>query len=162
MKEYLAVLLGVCFASGLVRAISPEGSGKKYVEIICALCVISAIATPLIKGIEELVSFDGELEFEYSEHTESYDEIYNSYIISGNASAACDALADGIAEYASAPREGISVSLDYTQGENEISVSRARVYIYPRAIATDPQKIREYIKSTLGTECEIIYKNNVE
>ncbi len=157
MKEYLSVLVCVCAASGLVRAVSPEGTGKKYIEMICSLCVIIAISVPLVSGIFGLADMNERLDAEGGQLTENYGEIYNSFLREGEISAAEKSLGEGLAAYVGAQQDTLRVKIEYEQNEGKTLLTGAKVYILPKAISASPEKIKEYIKNALGVECEIIY-----
>ena len=92
MKEYLATLFGVCLLSAIVRAVTPESATKKYIEILCSLCVVAAIVLPIIKQISDYNGVDGLFEaIDYESY--DYEEIYNSYIIDENIKMAQETLA---------------------------------------------------------------------
>ena len=78
MREYLTSLLSVSLLGGLLTMLSPEGDLKKYVRLLCSLCLLCAMVSPLFSTFAE-----GELSLDHlwerMEPSESldYDEIYH-------------------------------------------------------------------------------------
>ncbi len=158
MKSYLLTLFGVCLVSVIVRVISPEGVTKKYIEMICSVCVIAAVAMPVVKAI---IGFDGDnigigLGNEYEE--QNYGEIYNSNLLNENRLAAEEMLKNELVGLLSVSSDSLRVSLRVSQNADGVVIDSATVYIGGGAVAADPQRIKDYIGQRLSVECQIIYE----
>lgn len=158
MKSYLLTLFGVCLVSVIVRIISPEGATKKYIEMICSVCVIAAVAMPVVKAI---TGFDGDnidigLGGEYEE--QDYGEIYNSNLLNENRLAAEELLKNELTGLLSVSSDSLRVSLRVSQSADGAVIDSATVYIGGGAVASDPQRIKDYIGERLSVECQIIYE----
>ncbi len=157
MKEYISLLFGVCALSGMIGAIAPQGQTKKYLEIICSLCVICALAVPLLNGISEAPSLDNFFGTEDSDEQIKYEEIYNNYILEGRLKDAEAALASDIEKACGAPAGSLGVRLDCTETQTGIEPLVVTVIISPRAIAVPPEEIKEFVANFTNTECTIVY-----
>lgn len=157
MKEYLWTLFGVCATSAIVGAISPEGAMKKYISILCSLCVTVAVISPLISEISSLDDIGELLELDVGYDATDYEEIYNGYLLEQNLSLACETLEAELAERFSVENGELTVALEAVDVDGEISVSSATVYIGLGAVTVDPAEIKAYMLERTGCECEIIY-----
>lgn len=162
MKDYFFGVFLVCIASGIVCTVAPLGSVKKYIEFICAACVLCCIVAPIIQGIAggdylEYI-FDGA-----DTQEGNYDEIYNSYLESADEYQARELLSRGMSEELGLARESFCIELVVAKTEVSRAVERVRVYIIGLdAFTQDPADIRAYVKRTVGCECDIIYGTNDE
>lgn len=165
VRNYLWSLTLVCVAAAVVKVATGEGAMKKHIDMICSLCVVCALVVPVFHDLSLYSSEDmGEL-FEYSgesEGREYYEEIYNSYLRSGSVELAETDLCGGLAKTLGVAQEDVSVSLVTEYTEDAAGVSEAVVELGSGAYFADPEIIKEYIMSRLGTECRIIYKNKDE
>jgi hypothetical protein len=159
MKEYLIALFCVCCAAAVVKAISPEGATKKHIELICSVCIISAMALPLsnvISGITDIKSLFGDNEA----LVDNYDEIYKSHLLNEGIKSAEDAISRDVCKSVDVPDGAIKIRLYLN--ENGEEVSSATAIVGKDAVTADPKLIKDYVKSTLGAECEIVYDFNDE
>ena len=156
MKEYLATLFGVCLLSAIVRAITPESATKKYIEILCSLCVVAAIVLPIIKQISDYNGVDGLFE-EIDYESYDYEEIYNSYIMDENIKMAQETLACELENKFGTDSGSIGVRLITEIIDGEIKTRLVKVILSAKAIAISPQEIENYIAQRLNCECQIIY-----
>lgn len=157
MRTYLSTLLGVSVVSAVVRAISPEGAMKKYIEVFCSICVISALISPVAAYISELDGIEDILDFEVEYESSNYDEIYNEYLLDTNTADACRALENELSTLLGTDTESIKVSLDVSREGDEVSVNCVNVTLGVGAIAADPEQIKNYVQERVGCECQIIY-----
>lgn len=156
MRGYIFTLFGVCIVSAVVRTVSPDGAMKKHIELLCSLCVASAMIIPLVSLLYSAKYdniFDGIFD---GCQTENYEEIYNSYLIEGNVSAVESAMSEELCDRLSVGGD-VEVDVAVERLEEGYRVSGARVILGARAVAADPKIIRQYIYERLSCECEIIY-----
>ena len=160
LREYLWSLTMVCVAAAVVRAVS-AGKWEKHVEMICSLCVICAALLPVAGQLPELSadgmeSFFDDVMFEYG--AQSYGEIYGAYLLEESVGAAEDTLQVLLSTEFSVDVEDIEVFFITEQTEEGHTVKEAVVTLYSGAVATDPQLIVDYVKTSVGCECRIIYE----
>ena len=165
VKNYLWSLTLVCAAAAVVKVAAGDGPMKKYIDMICSICVVCALILPVLRDFSPYNAEDiGEM-FEYSgqsEGREYYEEIYNSYLLSGNVEIAESDICGGLANTLGVAQTNVSVSLVTECADEEITVSEAVVELSGEACFADPEIIKEYIMSRLEVECRIIYKNKDE
>ena len=158
MKQYLVALLGVCTVASVVRGLALEGSVKKYLEMLCAVCVIGAVAVPMVTLMAELGGI-GEL-FSPDEMADEldYDEIYNEYLVEGNLRAS-EALLEGeLCRHFERELGSIGVGLFCETSNEGISLTGVRITLTNGALSVDPQELKDYVLERLGLECEIVYE----
>lgn len=157
MRSYFLTLFGVALTAALVNVISPEGVMKKHIELICSICVIAAVAVPVIKGIisVDIGNIDIALEEEFE--TDNYDEIYNQNLLYTNKTAAEQVLKNELARTLDVNADGVGVSLEISQDGENTRIESVKVFIAPEAVSADPQGIKKYVAERLSVECEIIY-----
>lgn len=162
VRAYLWSLTLVCVASAVVRAASGNDATKKYIDLLCSLCVICAIVIPVAREFSELDAdgigeFFEEDVFEYGQ--EDYGEIYNSYLHEGSVTLAEETLENGLLNALELGAGDIKVTLlTDTSGETP-RVCEAVATLYGKAYAADPELIKSYIEEQTGAECRIIYGN---
>lgn len=157
MRTYLSTLFGVCIISAVIRTISPEGAMKKYIEILCSICVLSAITAPAVSYISKLDSIDELFKFEWEYESADYDEIYNGYLLEANTAEACRVLEEELSALLGTDEGSIRISLAVSYSDGEVSVSSATVTLGAKAVAADPDQIKGYIAERVGCECQIVY-----
>lgn len=158
MKGYLVALLGVCALAAVVRAAAPQGSVKKYLEAVCAVCVIGAVTLPMVTLTVELGGVEGLFLPLDTEQELDYDEIYNQYLAEGNLRVSEDMLEQELCERFERESESIEVSLSVELTEGGLSLTGVLVTLKNGAVSVDPQELREYLLGRLGLECEIVYE----
>lgn len=157
MRTYLSALFGVCLVSAIIKVISPEGATKKYIEMLCSLCVISAVIFPMGRQISEDYGI-GDLIPDIEYESESYDEIYNQYLLDQNIKNACEVLRTELCERLGTDSSEIEVKISTEDIDGEIKVRSVSVILGVGAITADPDEIKEYIYERTECECEIIYE----
>lgn len=161
MKGYVLGIFGICIVSAVARVLSVGNATKKHIEILTSLCLIATVASPLASfigdagGVSEIFDFDADAPML------DYGELYEEYLLGGNARTSEELLEGELATLLSVSEDAFDVSL--TLGVSDAGVAEVReahVRIYPEGIAADPDKIREHILMRTGVECEIIYDIN--
>ena len=93
---------------------------------------------------------------------EYYEEIYNSYLRSGNVELAQTDIESGLAKTLNVDQTEISVTLITEYVDEATNVREAVVTLGAGAYFAEPEVIKEYIRGRLDIECRIIYKSTVE
>ena len=162
MQEYFTALFFVCVLSGVVNVLSPSDSAKKYIEYLCALCVITAMITPIFHVLPTKNDFMDILG-EYGPESQSYEEIYNNFWNAEDERSAAQALAVSLADQLGMSREWFYAELCVLREGGNRTLEGVRLHITDiRAIAADPEIIRTYFLETVGVDCEIVYDINDE
>ncbi len=156
MENYIRVIFTVGVAAAVIKASAPESSLSKYLQMLCSLCAVAVMALPIYEAISDrdaVIDFAENIEFE----TQDYEEIYNSYLASGELQAAENILSSELCKAVGAKADSLCVRLDAERADGEIRVVGADVMIYSNGITASPDKIKEYIFEQLQVECRIIY-----
>ena len=157
----MEILFAVCVIAAIVRLLAPQGVMKKYIEIICALCVICAMTQPIGQIIYEIQNINisvPDADFD----TSSYDEIYNNSLVSGSASDAEQILEQEIRDAFLMGSGDIDVKLHIQVTDNSAQVVGVDVILIGGAVLVDPEQVRQYLLDRTGIECQIIYDIIVE
>lgn len=157
MRSYFLTLFGVTLTAALVNVISPEGVMKKHIELMCSICVIAAVAVPVVKGILTVDMENINIVLEEEFETDDYDEIYNQNLLHTNKTAAEQMLKNELSQALDINADGIDVDLIISQGDENTHIESVKVFVGSEAVSADPQKIKKYVAERLSTECEIIY-----
>ena len=161
MKGYVLGIFGICIVSAVARVLSAGDATKKHIEILTSLCLIATVAAPLASFMGDADGVLGVLDFDTDASMLDYEQLYEEYLLDGNARTSEATLEGELAAMLSASDSAFDVllSLEVTD-TGEAKVREARVLIYPEGIAADPDVIREHILLRTGVECEIIYDIN--
>ncbi len=154
--EYLSLLFAVCVTAGIVGALAPEGSGKRYLEMLCSLCVICAVALPVLGGIEGMDGLGDMLEDAAEVTSADYEMIYKQYIAEGKLEAAEAELSEALAAHCEAEAGSVSVRLDCDMS-GEPRVVGATVMIRPQGFTVSPEKIKQFMSERIDIPCQIVY-----
>lgn len=158
MREYLTSLLSVSLLGGLLTMLSPEGDLKKYVRLLCSLCLLCAMVSPLFSAFAE-----GELSldhlWEQMEPSESldYDEIYHQSLQSGNRENAKNIVKRRVLSEFELSDDALDVEVFFDIKNEQYSLEEIRVILHPKAIFVDPQTLSEWINETYSCPCVVIY-----
>ncbi|MBE6577515.1 MAG: hypothetical protein E7653_05200 [Ruminococcaceae bacterium] len=155
MKEYILTLFCVCCVAAVIRTACPENATKKYIEMLCAVCVISAISLPIFGAFADFDGFDSVF-VESGESDDNYDEIYKSYLNDKGVDSAESVISDTLCEQLGVDGGAIRIVLHID--EESSKVLSATAIIGNGAVDTDPALISSHIKNTLGVECDIVYE----
>ena len=158
MREYLLTLVSVVIFSAVVGMLDGENRAKKYIRFLGALCVISAIISPLVS----LLPDDGLDRNGWWERVEDgekdYDEIYYQAIVSYEIEYAENVLKQNIKNAFSLPDNGLDVRIK-TVSENGIyKVDEVWVTLRASAVLADPKKLSAWVLNATGATPVIVYE----
>lgn len=158
MKTYLSTLLGVCIISAAVRVIAPDGAMKKYIDVLCSLCVIAVVISPISSLIADVGGIYGMLDIDDVYEDADYEEIYKGYILEMNTENASAVLGEELCRHLGVKEGSLTVALSVTKTEDTVSVNGATVTVGAGAVTADPDEIKAYVAERVGCECQIIYE----
>ena len=157
MREYLMTLIAVSLFSGIVGMISPEGDLKKYVRLLCTLCLLCAMIGPILSLFTDSDFFLGDWAEEGEEDAIDYEEIYNNALVSGGERQAEEVIHNSIVQTFSLPSDSLEISVK-TKSKNESeSMADVTVILHDGAIFADPQEILTHIGKMGDFRCVIVY-----
>lgn len=159
MRAYVMTLSAVALLGAVIGMLSPEGDIKKYVRLVSALCLLSALASPvrsLVSTLAEGDWFDGE-ELGFSEQSEAYEEIFKGALQNGSASVASEALTAELIKQFELPDGSLTATVILADGD-ACELALVRVTLGAEAIFADPTAIIEYVNEAIGCPCEIVYE----
>ena len=159
MKEYLMTLISVSLLSGIMGMISPEGDLKKYVRLLCTLCVFCAMISPAFSLWQGMGSSGEEILGELIDKEDvNYDEIYKDSLLSFGEVQAEETIKSNILERFLLSEDSIDVEVK-SQSENDIEEWIAvTVLLRDEAIFTDPREILSLVESMVSCSCVIVYE----
>ncbi len=159
MRAYVTTLAALALLGAVMGMLSPEGDIKKYVRLVSALCLLVALASPVISFVTALAEGDwlnGE-ELGFSEQTADYENVFEEALRNGSASVASDALTAELIQRFDLPDGSLSARVVLADGD-ECSLSLVRVTLRAEAIFADPAAIIEYVNESLHCPCEVVYE----
>lgn len=162
MREFIITLIGVAVVSGGVQMLCPEDSkASGLINIISGLCIICIMLAPLKDFIAWMRNDAvGMLDGIYGSQitTEDYAEIYEKSIIEGSELKASQSLKLLIITDLELSEDSFDVSLRLTRSDEEYCAESVTVFLYDKAVLTDPKIIKDYVARLLSCECQIVYK----
>lgn len=141
MKEYIMTLAAVAIFSSLCALIMPEGSFKKYTNLICSLVIIAVMLKPLSNG-DALLNAVESFDFEVPNMTAQ--DAQNEY-----SKIMLDAHGDRVKKDIEQNFPDCTAIVDVEAGG-----SVAKVSVYG---TTDPEKLRTYIKEHWSPKEVLLY-----
>lgn len=158
MKSYLITLMAVALLNGLVGMISPEGDVKKYVRLLGSLCLLCAMAQPVLGWLSEgdgLIKNLWELETE--EESTNYDEIYNQALLSGGEKNAESIIKNNLLEAFELPSGSVDVRVDMEMKNDTCEILEVQLTIREEAIFADPRELISYVNERFSCPCVVVY-----
>ena len=158
MKEYFLTLMAVAVLNAVMGMLSPDGDLKKYVGLLGTLCLLLAMAQPLLGWQGEGQGFLADLwDPEMGEETPDYGEIYGQALTSGGKQNLETLLREQIAQEFSIPEDSLAVSVGLVIEDGEGQVSQVRLTLRDSAVFADPRALTEYINQRLDCPCIVLY-----
>lgn len=156
MAEYVVLLISTCALVGAVCAVSPRGA-KKHVRLLCSLCLLCIIVSPLASIEAEDIFGDIGIYEEGAETDSVYSEIYSNTVRAVNEDRISSALKEILVRDLSLDAESLSVSVRTEENGGVISVTEVSVGLSGKNILAEPESIIGYVEEMLECKCEIVY-----
>ena len=157
MGGFIITLMSVALTVAVTGMLSPEGETKKYVRFVGSLCLLCALASPIM-GILDLGA-DGSFGLLFPETGEEggYEEIYMNALADGARENAEDALKGRLCESFGLSRESLDVAMSLEYDGEKYSVCGVEVILNHSAVFADPRDISAFVNSELGCVCTVVY-----
>ncbi len=161
MKEFLITLMAVAILVGVVGMLTPDGNLAKYVRFAGMLCLLCALASPIVTVLSALTDGDGfaeEILGDIGEKEEErYDEIYNNTLMDGSAKYAEEVMKSELTQQFSLPKDSLSVSVELVM-ENELyQIERVMVVLGEQAVFVDPRQVISFVNERWNCTCTVVY-----
>lgn len=158
MQNYLNTLLSVSLLGGMLSMLSPGGDLKKYLRLICSLCLLCAMVSPIFSVLAEgELSLDGLWEQIESSESLDYDEIYNQSLQNGNRESAKNIVKERILSEFDLSDDAIDVEAVFDIKNEKYSLAEIRVILHPKAIFVDPTVLCKWVNETYSCPCVAVY-----
>lgn len=160
MREYLFGVTLTCISAAIVRSAVDDSVSKKYIDILCSLCVVCSLVLPVFPLISSIDEYDLEAFFDENALTvmeSDSDKIYNDYLRSVSVEQAEFFLESDICDSLNLEEKEVDIRLLSETVDDRVVVTEAVVYLYDSAASKDPAVIKDYIKAKIGVDCQIIY-----
>ena len=159
MKEYLMTLISVALLSGTVGMLSPEGEMKRYVRLLCSLCLLCAMVGPALSLLGDSdFSMDGLLSDREEIDRLDYDEIYHNSLILGGEKQAADTICAALLQRFELSEGAMEVSVRSPLKNDTDSPVSVTVLLRDEAIFVDPKEILSYVRELGDFQCTIVYE----
>ena len=156
MQEYMMTLVVSSLVMGVVGALCPNGH-KKYLRLLCGLCMIALLVSPIPSYLESAEIFSESAWGDDEEGESSYEEIYHNTILTSHIKQAEESMESMIAQEFSLRSEEISISILYENIDEKCLLKKAIVSLSGSAILQEPREMIEYVEARLNCPCEIVY-----
>lgn len=158
MKEYLSLLISVALFGGVIGMLSPEGDLKKYLRLLCSLCLLCAMLAPIFSEWR-----GGNLSLDFlweSEEGESidYDEIYNQSLQSGNRENAEKIVKNRLLAEFDLPYDSLDVRVLFSLENDIYRAEKVELILHPQAIFADPKEMIALVNEVWECPCVVIYE----
>ena len=161
MKEFLITLMAVAILNGVVGMLTPDGNLGKYVRFAGMLCLLCALASPVVTVIGAFGDggefLDGILGDKAEREEENYDEIYNNTLMNGSASYAQEIMENALLQHFNLPQDSLSVSVELVMENEAYQIERVVVSLGEQAIFADPRDIISFVNDRWNCTCTVVY-----
>ncbi len=152
-------LCGVMLLSGIVSMISMEGDLKKYVRLLCGLCLLCALITPLFEWSTRGDFQPEELWHEAVEgETEDYEKIWQEALLRGSEQEVQRELQGRLSAAMDLEEDSFSVSAQIVSKNNIFVLESVTVTLGHEAIFADPKRIISYVEELGDCRCIVVYE----
>lgn len=159
MKEYLMTLTGVSILCGVIEMLSAEGNLKKYVRLLCALCMLCAVASPLFQILSD-GDFDPRSLWEDlgEREEEDYYEIYNQSLLKNETKYAENILKNMVLKEFSLSESSLELRLKIVSKNETYEAETVYVILRDEAVLVNPKKMTDFLNEQAKCECVLIYE----
>ena len=168
MSNYLYSVICTVAVAGIALLTLPgnsRGSMKKHLGLVCSLCVLCIITSPmteLVKSVREFFESGGELIFgqmgkeEKDELYDDYKSIYNKYLEGGYGSNIGQAVKDSLLKKFGIPPQELRVLTAFSDedGDGVREPYKITVVMSGRAVFRNPREIEGFISDLFKCMCE--------
>ncbi len=158
MREYLVSLSMTALIVAFASVLSPDGKMKKSVSLALSLILISALVLPLFNALANLDDVNYNLHIDFKETEDG--EIANDSLEKTTKDAVNLGIKRALCERFDIEEDCVSVDTELKIIGSEVIFLRVDVHLTGTGIFSDLPRIKKYIKSSLGAECEVYLSEN--
>lgn len=156
MREYILLLIGVIVISWAASMIAPEGSLKKYVSLLVAVCLISAIISPL-ENIAD-IGFESDINGIFDEiEDQDYESVFYKNLTEASGKDFCALLKAKMMRDLDMGEEDLDIDAKICVQDGEYKLEYITVILYKKGITQDPAILKKYTLDLVGKECGVVY-----
>ena len=159
MRGYLISIVAVSVFCGVVDILSPQNDMRKYLRLLCGICVLCIITEPLtsvFKNFGGLLEGLAETDIEISQT--DYTKIFEDNLRRGAADEVARCVKDRISVKMNISDDKFDVSVVLDEKEGSYGAIRATVRIFPSGLALDAKQIADMVGNILDCPCTVIYE----
>ena len=157
MSGFILTVMGVALIGGIMGMLSPDGETKKYVRLVASLCLLCALASPVVRLIREGGGSIDDIFPSASTEGDSYEKIYEEALAKGARENAEAAVKSKLISRFGLTEKSLDITLTLSREGNEYAVESAEVVLNSSAVFADPREISEFINGELGCPCTVLY-----
>ena len=157
MGRFIMTVMGVALIGGIMGMLTPDGETKKYVRFVASLCLLCALAAPLIVLVTEGGGGIDDLFPSFEDESEGYDEIYKNALAEGARENAEAAIKAKLISRFELSEKSLDVTLSLGYDGKDYAIESAQVTLNSSAVFADPREISEYINGELNCPCTVVY-----
>ena len=161
MSGYIYSIVCASAAIGIVCVISPEGSVKKHLRLVCALCLLCILIGPMsgvINDVKGFLSEEGEAlldEISGEALRGEYENIYEKYLENGYENNVGQAVKSSLLDRFGIPESECRVNVEFADknGDGIKEPSKITVIFSGSSVFRDPKEIKFFVSELVGCEC---------
>lgn len=159
MRGYLISIVAVSVFCGAVEILSPQNDMRKYVRLLCGICVLCIIAEPLTSVFKSFGGlFDGMADADIEISQSDYTKIFEDSLRSGAADEVARYVKEKLSEEMNISGDKFDVSVVLEEKEGSYHAARATVRIFPSGLALDAKEMVNALGNILDCPCAVIYE----
>jgi hypothetical protein len=157
MGGFIVTLMSVALIVAVTGMLSPEGDTKKYVRFVGSLCLLCALAAPIMGILSLGTDSLPNVLFPDSAEGGEYEDIYMNALADGARENAEAALKGKLCESFGLSESSIDVLMSIEYDGKKYSVKEVEVILNNSAVFADPREISAYVNGELGCMCTVVY-----
>ena len=161
MNGYIYSIVCIAAAGGIVCILSPSSGIKKHLRLVCALCLLCVMISPVsnfLNSIRDFFDGEGSELFETDENGElrdTYESIYNKYLEGGYSDNVGEAVKDILYENLGVSKENCRVSVQFADknGDGVREPTKITVILSGKEVLRDPSTVKELVSNVFECDC---------
>ena len=161
MNGYIYSIVCIAAAGGIVCILSPSSGIKKHLRLVCALCLLCVMISPVsnfLNSIRDFFDGEGSELFETDENGElrdTYESIYNKYLEGGYSDNVGEAVKDILYENLGVSKENCRVSVQFADNDSDgmREPSKITVILSGKEALRDPSTVKELLSNVFECDC---------
>ncbi len=154
MKEYVISLISLSLFATAILALTPK-SQERHTRLLCALCLICVMVSPVMGFIESLDGIDLGGLTEGVESDGDFEKLFVESLSKLSAEQLRAELTGLVASEFGIKESDMTLTVGYTASDGGMRVERVDLRLSGAALLKDPYKIEDYLVRLTGVTCSV-------